>query len=85
MSVDLHPQRRELDLFVDGRLAAPDNRRVVRHLLAGCEVCRKIAADIWRPAPSGDTGLAVDRAIRIASEHRTGIEAERAAAGRLMS
>jgi tetratricopeptide (TPR) repeat protein len=83
MPADRHPQPRELRRFVAGGLAAVDNRRVVRHLLAGCEMCRSAAAEIWRPA-AADSGPAVDRAVRAASECQAGIEAERAAAPGLL-
>ena len=84
MPAELHPQRGELGLFVDGKLAAEDNRRVVRHLLAGCEPCRRLTSELWRPAAAGDTAVAVDRAVSAVSERQAGIEAERAVASGLL-
>ncbi len=84
MPADRHPQRFELGLFVEGSLAADENRRVVRHLLAGCESCRRVAAELWRPTVSSDTSPAADRAIRRASNRIAGVEAERGAAAGLL-
>lgn len=84
MPAEGHPRRGELGLFVEGNLEADDNRRVVRHLLAGCETCRRITAEFWRPKVSGDLGLMMDRSIGRVGERQTGIEAERAAGAALL-
>ena len=84
MSVDRHPRRSDLGRFVEGALAAEDNRRIVRHLLAGCESCRRLTAELWRPAADEGIGPVVDRAIRLGRSYESRIEAERAAAVELL-
>ena len=76
MPAELHPDRRELERFVAGTLAASGNRRVVRHLLAGCEDCRRLASELWRPVPQ-DPQAAVIRAVSRVGERQSAIEAER--------
>ncbi len=84
MPGEFHPRRDELGLFVDGRLGGEGNRRVVRHLLAGCEHCRGVASELWRPAASAEPAVAIDHVISIVSERQGGIEAEREVASGLL-
>ena len=52
-----HLAERELESFLRGELGRAERRRVIRHLLAGCPVCRAIGRTIWglgdRPRISG--------------------------------
>jgi hypothetical protein len=42
-----HPPKSELERFVRGELARSESRAVVRHLLAGCEICRAVTRRLW--------------------------------------
>jgi tetratricopeptide (TPR) repeat protein len=42
-----HPRRDLLDKFLRGRLPAAETRSILRHLVAGCEVCRETTAGFW--------------------------------------
>ena len=43
-----HPSQQELEQFLRGELDRADNRRIVRHLLAGCSICIAFTAPIFR-------------------------------------
>lgn len=43
-----HPTREALELFVNGRLPAMEMQDVSRHILAGCDECRDVAASMWQ-------------------------------------
>jgi len=43
-----HPSHQELEQFLRGELGRGDNRRIVRHLLAGCSICAAFTAPIFR-------------------------------------
>jgi tetratricopeptide (TPR) repeat protein len=69
---DDHPSRRALEDFVLGSLPRSEQRRVSRHLLAGCEECGRATAGLWdrdgsataedrEPAPPGED--AYDRVL----------------------
>jgi len=45
---DVHPSPQELEQFLRGELGRGDNRRIVRHLLAGCATCAAFTAPIFR-------------------------------------
>ena len=60
-----------------GDLESADNRRVVRHLLSGCERCRREAAEIWRPNRVDELSGVVDRALSWASSREAAIARER--------
>lgn len=85
MSAESHPDRRELGRFVAGELASADNRRVVRHLLAGCRRCRQATADLWRPSRAGDLTGVVERALRWTTGRETSIARERRQAESLLA
>ena len=85
MSAEPHPNRGELRRFVDGELPPAGNRRVVRHLLAGCRRCRKRAAELWRPSPLSELAGVVERARRRIASRETAIERERREAAALLA
>ena len=85
MSVEAHPDTGELGRFVAGELAAADNRRVVRHLLAGCPRCRRATADLWRPSRLGELTGIVDRALRRTAGCESSIARERRQADSLLA
>ena len=43
----MHLDREVLYDFLLGKLGSQQNRRVVRHLLTGCETCRKVSREVW--------------------------------------
>lgn len=43
----MHLDREVLYDFLLGKLASHRNRQVVRHLLTGCEACRKVSREVW--------------------------------------
>ena len=83
MPAEAHPDRGELTRFVAGELASPDNRRVVRHLLAGCRRCREATAALWRPSRVERLSGVVERALRWVADRETTVARERRAAGEL--
>jgi len=42
-----HPEPGQLESFVRGGLPRPEARAIVRHLLRGCDDCRRIARQVW--------------------------------------
>ncbi|HKI85753.1 MAG TPA: hypothetical protein VKA53_03310, partial [Thermoanaerobaculia bacterium] len=46
-SVDSHPSKEQLDGLMRGTLPPQERRRIVRHLLGGCEECRDATASFW--------------------------------------
>lgn len=44
----MHLDREALYDFLLGKLSAQRNREVVRHLLTGCEACRRISREVWQ-------------------------------------
>jgi tetratricopeptide (TPR) repeat protein len=80
-----HPNQSQLGRFVAGELASVDNRRVVRHLLAGCPQCRRVTADLWRPIRVGEFSGVFERARRWAASRESAIERERREAGNLLA
>lgn len=76
MGSSRHPTRQALESFVLGRLEPTETRGVVRHLLTGCEECRRVTGELW-PVPRGVVadGRQIDGmfrrvAVRIRSRHR---------------
>lgn len=47
----MHLDREVLYDFLLGKLGAHENRAVVRHLLSGCEACRKVSREVWEGEP----------------------------------
>ncbi len=43
----MHLDREALYDFLLGKLESHQNREVVRHLLTGCETCRKVSREVW--------------------------------------
>jgi tetratricopeptide (TPR) repeat protein len=85
VSAESHPNRAELAQFVAGELASTGNRRVVRHLLAGCRQCRRTAAELWRPELVGELAGVVERAFQRTSHREAAIERERREAATLLA
>ena len=50
----MHLDREVLYDFLLGRLASHQNREVVRHLLTGCEACRRVTREVWDGAEVPD-------------------------------
>ena len=46
----MHLDRDVLYDFLLGKLASHQNREVVRHLLTGCSICRRVSRDVWEGA-----------------------------------
>jgi len=44
----VHPRPQELVQFLRGELGGADNRRIVRHLLAGCSTCVAVTGPVFR-------------------------------------
>ncbi|MFL6264294.1 MAG: hypothetical protein ACJ76Y_31795 [Thermoanaerobaculia bacterium] len=42
-----HPTASELERFMRGELTRSETRAVVRHLLAGCGICRAVTRRLW--------------------------------------
>ena len=77
MPAEPHPNQGELSRFVAAELASADNRRVVRHLLAGCQRCRRATAELWRPSRVGEFSGVVERVLRRTANQETSIARER--------
>jgi hypothetical protein len=43
-----HPDRHDLERFMQGRLSREETRNVVRHLLTGCPECLQVTRPLWR-------------------------------------
>lgn len=50
-----HPEPGQLEGFVRGGLSRPEARGVVRHLLRGCDECRREVGQVWRLGDGGST------------------------------
>ncbi|HEV2854201.1 MAG TPA: hypothetical protein VHC97_15510 [Thermoanaerobaculia bacterium] len=94
--MDKHPDSALLSKFGRGRLSRRRNREIVRHLLAQCERCRRMASRYLPPAhlrgaePSSearrfDYGAAFTQAWRETERRQTAFLAEQAAAPELLS
>ena len=46
-----HLDRDVLHDFLRGKLGRKKNREIVRHLMAGCEPCRRLARELWQGEP----------------------------------
>ncbi|MFQ5349055.1 MAG: tetratricopeptide repeat protein [Thermoanaerobaculia bacterium] len=46
----MHLDREVLNEFLLGRLGPHENRQVLRHLLSGCEECRRASREVWNGA-----------------------------------
>ena len=46
-----HLDRSVLHDFLRGKLGRKENREIVRHLMAGCEPCRRLARELWQGEP----------------------------------
>ncbi len=47
----MHLDHELLHDFLRGKLDAKENRQVVRHLLSGCQPCRRLARKLWEGEP----------------------------------
>jgi tetratricopeptide (TPR) repeat protein len=88
------PPRQALEGFMRGQLGAEDNLRVLLHLVPGCSRCQQITAELWwagagrrggRNGAAVDYGVTVDRVFDMVRRIHGGLEAERAAARRLLA
>ncbi len=88
-----HPNSSDLGRFLDGTLCAEARRRIVRHLLSGCDACRTTIGGIWKAsegnlprrrfsAPLGAYAGAFDKALRAVRSQRASFEMERQEAPR---
>ena len=85
MPAEAHPRRGELSRFVAGELDGVGNRRVVRHLLAGCERCRGVAGELWRPSRVAELSGVVERAVRFTLSRESAIAREQREAETLLA
>src|SRR5436305_8073811 len=90
-----HPSREHLSQLTHGRLSRRRARNIVRHLLAGCPDCRRIAAeslpaDLLAALSSGadradrDYSAAFAAAEELVARRRASLERERAEAPELL-
>ncbi|MGH9362711.1 MAG: tetratricopeptide repeat protein, partial [Thermoanaerobaculia bacterium] len=96
---DAHPSPEQLQRFLRADLPSPESRQVLRHLLAGCDACRKEAAGVFTlegddvedeallatlaPGLEAAYDRAIDGAFRSVEHQRGELERERAAAEQL--
>ena len=52
----VHPTESELERFLRGELTRSETRAVVRHLLAGCEICRAVTRRVTGLPAAGPEG-----------------------------
>jgi tetratricopeptide (TPR) repeat protein len=85
-SAEPHPIA-ELDRLEAGIASERDFERVVRHLLAGCEVCGERMAGLWGVASTDQAALSgvIERSLANFDAARRRAEAERAAADELVN
>jgi tetratricopeptide (TPR) repeat protein len=92
----LHPTRVELEDFMLGRLSQRESRRVILHLLPGCSHCQEVTAAFWDVGGQQRIGgvelserfryeSVVNRVLTRVRTAHAGLEAERAAADRLLA
>lgn len=48
-----HPEPSQLEGFARGGLPRGEARAVVRHLLRGCDECRRVVRQVWRLGDGG--------------------------------
>jgi tetratricopeptide (TPR) repeat protein len=93
--LDDHPRRDTLQSFLLGELDSSASRGVVKHLVAGCPVCRSVTADVWRgpgrhaserdvaPEASAAYDAAIERAVAAAAAASVRFAGEQGHAERL--
>lgn len=79
--MDKHPNRKLLSRFGLGKLHRRGNRKIVRHLLEGCDECRQVTS---RYMPPLEYGAAFAQAQAEVERRQTALIAERAEAGELL-
>ncbi len=84
---EAHPSAGELREFFRGSLPSDLTRRIVRHLLAGCDSCSRAAAEHWPPQPPRPEELDASFARSLAGLRREPgcSEAEAAAVSTLLA
>jgi len=93
MSDPMHPSNGELESFMLGRLSQRDSRRIILHLLPGCQQCREVTSTLWDFGPgqrvSPDTRRRYDRTLERVFDRvltvRAGLLVEREEARKLMA
>jgi tetratricopeptide (TPR) repeat protein len=92
----VHPTRAELEAFLLGESGEEESRRVILHLVPGCDRCRKVTAALWRIGEEAPEGWAeeserflyeemLERVFANAREVHATLAAERAEAGGLLA
>jgi tetratricopeptide (TPR) repeat protein len=76
--MDKHPRKSTLARFGQGLSSRHQNRKLVRHLLAGCRACQAFTSRLF--LGDGDYTAAFESARRAAEQLRTGLAQERAEA-----
>ena len=78
----MHLDREVLYDFLLGKLGTNQNRKVVRHLLTGCEACRQVSREVWEGVELPDSIDLSAIAARVWEQGRA-FDREREAAPRL--
>jgi hypothetical protein len=87
------PSRQVLEAFMRGRLDGEESLRVLLHLAPGCPRCRQITSELWwaaagrggRTRAAVGEGLSLDRVFDRVRRIQAHLEAERAAARRVLA
>lgn len=90
---DVHPDREMFRRFLAGESGRQERRRVMKHLLSGCEACRRLAGESWQIPQRAKLheDLAVDeseslqRVTERLAEYTVKLENDRAAAPGLVA
>src|SRR3954452_6155165 len=88
--MDRHPEPHTLVQFAKGRLLRRHNRKIVRHLLSGCERCRSFAERLLPAAPGSpsvpvyDYRFAFSSTARLMETHQMDFAEEKAEVAELL-
>jgi tetratricopeptide (TPR) repeat protein len=88
--MDRHPEPHTLVQFAKGRLSRRHNRKIVRHLLAGCDRCRSFTERLLPAAPGSpsapvyDYRFAFSSTVRSVELHQMDFAEEQAEAAELL-
>src|SRR4051794_25658429 len=78
--MDKHPHRKLLSRFGRGRRRG-ENREIVRHLLTGCEECRRVTSELL---PRLEYGAAFERSWATVEQREATLRGERTQAAELL-